>query len=110
MTMSEKRIADLDCLTALATPANGQTPRLDKWIEWRGKNGGKYSIVEFEREADQEWYHAVRQQIHTLLETVHQERVLRAALVEVRRCKQLQDCCQRHNMIDTALAHPGTTP
>jgi phosphopantetheinyl transferase len=67
----------LDELERAVTPAPEQSMLQDRWIEWRGADGQKYSIAEFEREADQELYLAMRLHLRAMLEEIRKCRVER---------------------------------
>lgn len=69
-----------------ATPAEECALRLDQWIEWRAPDGSeKYSIAEFERERDQEFWLVARTALPAAL------RLLAEARGEVERLRALID-------------------
>jgi hypothetical protein len=63
-------------LCEAATSFKEMSMRLDKWIEWRAGDGTeKYSIAEFEREADQEFFYFARKY---LPDAIHDRNVAKA--------------------------------
>jgi hypothetical protein len=80
--MSREEMDELRRLEAAATPAAELSLRGEQWIERRAANGEKYSIAEFEHEADQELYYAARNALPRLLATLDAERAANAKLRE----------------------------
>ena len=65
--LTDADVKEMERLEKAATAADEMTMLQDRWIEWRGKDGSKYSIAEFEREADQEFFYFARTFIPKLL-------------------------------------------
>lgn len=64
-------------------------------------------IISGKQVEDAELICFLRNHATTLLSAADRCGGLERALREVRRCKQLRDCCQCQDMIDAALSHDG---
>ena len=97
--LSAEQRAELARLEKAATPASEQSMLQDRWIEWRGSNGGKYSIAEFDREADQEFYYAFRNAAPALLAVAEEAERLRYELDAAHKRDWTASLCDRLNEI-----------
>ena len=97
--MTDERLAELEALANAATPANEMSMRLDEWIEWRSSDGiQKYSIAEFDREPDRDFFFHARtampeliSEVRRLREEVAAERetCARIADIEEGKCREM---------------------
>lgn len=63
----DNNLSYLEDILAASTPIEDQAMLQDKWIEWRGPSGEKFTIVEFEFERDQDFYYNFRKSAEALL-------------------------------------------